>query len=362
MEKITLTRKQLYDLIWSEPISSIAKKYKTSFAELRMICVHMNIPIPKNGHWSKIRYGKQVEVILGGNSAIEENQELSEINNSKIIEAVEGIQDLSFIVPERLVKPDELIINTKNYYDAVRRYDWRSGASYPSHHSVLNINVSQNSLSRALRIMDTIIKLLKSKNHNVIIKYDKTYAIIEGEEIEIRLKEKNRVSEVKDQYGRRQLESTGKIGFIIGDFYKKEVNDGIDLIETKLPIILAKLEAEGHREHEERIEREKRQKEREETLRIENEIHERKEKESHAFKEFFSNATRLHQANILRNYIRTIEANAIKNGSISDEINNWINWAKQKVDWYDPLINKEDLLLDGNYKIQLFKEFLKEWQ
>ena len=34
-------------------------------------------------------------------------------------------------VPEKLSKPDILIVNTKEFYDAVRRYDWRSDDSYP---------------------------------------------------------------------------------------------------------------------------------------------------------------------------------------------------------------------------------------
>jgi hypothetical protein len=57
-----------------------------------------------------------------------------------------------------------------------------------------------------------------------------------------------------------------------------------------------------------------------------------------------------------------VEANAIRSGNISEELNNWILWAKQKVEWYDPLINREDSLLNEKYKISLFKDFLKEWQ
>jgi hypothetical protein len=30
MEKVTLTRKELYDLVWAEPLSKLAKKYKIS--------------------------------------------------------------------------------------------------------------------------------------------------------------------------------------------------------------------------------------------------------------------------------------------------------------------------------------------
>lgn len=62
MEKVTLTRKELYDLVWTEPLSKLAKKYKISDNGLRKICKRMNIPIPAMGHWQKIQYGKPVIV------------------------------------------------------------------------------------------------------------------------------------------------------------------------------------------------------------------------------------------------------------------------------------------------------------
>jgi hypothetical protein len=369
MENVTINRQDLYNLIWSEPMSVLIKKYNTSYGKIRKICEKMNIPIPANGHWSKIQFGKSVLIenlsddYSGKNDVtFTVRQENSEYQDKSPKESIEEDSSSPFRVPERLSNPDILITSTKNYYDAVRSFDWRSGGSYPSHENVLSFDVSKDSLPRALRIMDTIIKLLRARNHDIKFKYGKTCAVVEGEDIEIKLKEKNRVSDVKTQYGSRQLESTGKFVFIIGDYHKKEVGDGIELIETKLAIILAKLEAEGKREKEERIANEAWHRQWEEQQRIEKEIRERKENDARAFKELFIQASRLHQANILRDYIQTVEARAIKTGNISVDMQCWINWAKEKVEWYDPLINKEDPLLNDNYKTSLFKEFLKEWQ
>ena len=49
-------------------------------------------------------------------------------------------------------------------------------------------------------------------------------------------------------------------------------------------------------------------------------------------------------------------------GSNTEEFTNWLAWAKQKLSWYDPLINGPDPLLNDQYKTYLFKELLKEWQ
>ncbi|MFN8240734.1 MAG: hypothetical protein U0X39_08295 [Bacteroidales bacterium] len=62
MESKKLTRKELYDLIWKDPLSRLAKKYKISDNGLRKICKRMNIPLPEMGHWQKVQYGKKVKI------------------------------------------------------------------------------------------------------------------------------------------------------------------------------------------------------------------------------------------------------------------------------------------------------------
>ncbi len=53
MDHIILTREQLYEIIWSEPFSSLAKKYKISDAGLRKMCVKLKIPLSPKGYWLK---------------------------------------------------------------------------------------------------------------------------------------------------------------------------------------------------------------------------------------------------------------------------------------------------------------------
>jgi hypothetical protein len=120
------------------------------------------------------------------------------------------------------------------------------------------------------------------------------------------------------------------------------------------------LELEGKRMMEQRIRYEIQRKLREEQEKIERELKERQDKEAKAFKKLFLQAIRLHQANILRNYIQTVESNAVKNGTVSEELKTWMNWADKKVLWYDPMINDSDPLLNDQHKTHLFKEFLKE--
>ena len=41
-----------------------------------------------------------------------------------------------------------------------------------------------------------------------------------------------------------------------------------------------------------------------------------------------------------------IKEKAIKDSTMTEELAGWITWASQKADWYDPLIESEDDLLE----------------
>ena len=44
--------------VWSSPLTTLAKKYGFSDNGLRKICMAMNVPLPKAGHWAKAAAGK----------------------------------------------------------------------------------------------------------------------------------------------------------------------------------------------------------------------------------------------------------------------------------------------------------------
>lgn len=55
------TRKELYDLVWSEPVKTLATKFELSDVGLAKACRRYNIPRPPRGYWAKLRAGKTVE-------------------------------------------------------------------------------------------------------------------------------------------------------------------------------------------------------------------------------------------------------------------------------------------------------------
>ena len=50
----SITRKELYDLIWSKPIMEISKEFGLSDRGLGKVCERHDIPKPPRGYWQKI--------------------------------------------------------------------------------------------------------------------------------------------------------------------------------------------------------------------------------------------------------------------------------------------------------------------
>lgn len=55
-----ITRQDLYDRIWSEPMKNVAPEFGMSDVALRKHCTRANIPVPERGYWARLRAGKNL--------------------------------------------------------------------------------------------------------------------------------------------------------------------------------------------------------------------------------------------------------------------------------------------------------------
>ena len=61
----TITRRELYDLLWSKSISKISKETNIKESIIRGICQTYKIPLPINGYWSKATDYERLDVNNG---------------------------------------------------------------------------------------------------------------------------------------------------------------------------------------------------------------------------------------------------------------------------------------------------------
>ena len=376
MEEIKFTREELYDLVWSEPMSRLAKKYNLSNNGLKKRCKKMMIPYPPVGYWSKIKYGYKVpKPKLSKNFKGETETVLcfrdkhgKYVETEKPINPIKLLRDeiikdtsLPLSVPKQIEKFDSLVNKAKRVLDKKKSIYFSGNyvGMRSTDRETINIMVSETNIERSLYFMDSLIKLLKARKHQLIVENNSTYAVVYGEKLNIRLKEKSKVVYDTNEFGReeRQLHPNGKLAFIfyIHSYYQKEWVDGNTLIESRLPEILAYFEITAKNEKQSRIEREQRRKQEEEERQRRKELQRKKDDEFKKIRILIDNANFWKQAQILREYIQAFECKK----DLNPELQEWLLWAKDKVEWLDPFICKNDLLLDDSDRQKLFNE-LKE--
>jgi hypothetical protein len=62
-DTVRVTREELYEQVWSEPMQKLAAKYRISDVGLAKTCRRMRIPLPGRGYWAKKQFGKSVQLI-----------------------------------------------------------------------------------------------------------------------------------------------------------------------------------------------------------------------------------------------------------------------------------------------------------
>lgn len=271
---------------------------------------------------------------------------------SKVRKEIENRKELNFIVPEKLLKPDVLILEAKRDLKNKRPTNWGNiSGLVETSKGFLNIAVSKPNVSRALLFMDTLVKLLKKRGHALKIS-EITEVIINEEPIKIRFREvlKRNIIE-EDNWERSELIPSGILSFRIDSGYPEKQWRDSDIIplESRLLDILTYLEVKARQIKEERIEWEIKRKAWEEQERRAEETKKLKENEISRSNQLFITFTRWQKSQDLRKYLEAFEAHAVKTNSMTQEKRNWIVWANDKADWMDPIVAKEDAIL-GLYK------------
>ena len=60
METIELTRKELYDKVWTTPVSKLIQEYALSTEGIKKLCKQFEIPMPDGGYWMRLKFNKKI--------------------------------------------------------------------------------------------------------------------------------------------------------------------------------------------------------------------------------------------------------------------------------------------------------------
>ena len=360
MKTIELTRQELYEQVWSKPMVTLAKEYSLSDNGLRKICKKYDVPIPPMGHWQKSQFNKKTTKIPLPKKDKEEEIKIN-IQDSKLIantekliknavaEKIRNNSSLILKVADRLNKPDEIIVKTQANIEkkkVLESYSPLKG-TVQTDRGFPSIIVSPKNISRSLRILDNLIKNFRLLGYKIDL-WDEGLKIVayDDDKMSIYIREKSNAVDTTSDYGwkSRELVPNGKLSVKVqrfGTFEFTDTNKSIE--EDKNEKILIKIESKFQEMFKKRQQWKLHEQKQEDLRKIELAKQKLKEDELNKFTGFYNDAHRWKKFTILKEYHTFLESQENK----SAELQEWLSWAKSKLDWYNPMVELEDELLSG---------------
>lgn len=205
----TLTREELYALVWSEPIQKIAPRYGLSDRGFGKLCAHYHIPVLPRGWWAKKAAGHRVgqtplppltdpyrQKIRRENKArdVATDAERPEVHPLVAFEQDTGNR-ISVPTEGELSYP--LVLNTQRLLKRSKREaDGRIAAQAGG----LDVHTSRELHDRALRIMQGLLIAFEARGFPVTLPADSVRVTILDEPLGISIVEERRRRKASTAY------------------------------------------------------------------------------------------------------------------------------------------------------------------
>jgi len=368
-----LTRSELYELVWSEPMSTLAPKYGLSDVGMAKICSRLRVPRPWRGYWARKDAGQKVKptplpklptssstgflevTIHRGVVKSADNAEGPVADQARF----EALPENRISVAAILTDPHPLVALTVK---ALRGAKSDKGVLFPKSKKCLAIRVSIGSADRAACVFDALLKALDARGFTTSLseRNGKTETVVRvtEEDIEILLEERvSRKQGQHPQYGWAVYEwvPTGKLVLRIESYWsdrvRKSWGDGDkQRVEECLNAFVVSLIAVAEKTKIHRLEMEERQREFQEAERRRQQEAGRRAKEAEEIRALDASLAAWEKAQRIRVFVAALDQlHAASSASTFGDvpITDWIAWATEYANRIDPLVVKATISKDA---------------
>lgn len=173
---IELSREELYERVWTEPIQKLSKEYGLSDVGLAKTCRRYNIPIPPRGYWAKRQAGHRVNKaslphdasaaslriqLPGASARVAKAAPVPAAPVHPLI-AAESDAANAITVAEDLRVRHPLLQSTREHWRTISRPNFRWDTPLPPH---INIAVANEKRPRALRLLQALFTALEKRGY-----------------------------------------------------------------------------------------------------------------------------------------------------------------------------------------------------
>jgi len=164
-----IAREELYELIWSMPMTKVAEKFSVSGSYMARVCSVLAVPRPERGYWAKLEFGKapsrpQLPEALPGDPLVwSQNGDIP----APRFRAVTATSAPAQTRTRRLVTGIHgLVQGAKQHYE--RGYKVEEGQLLrPYKRQLVDVTASAAGLEKALAFANDLFNALESAGHRV---------------------------------------------------------------------------------------------------------------------------------------------------------------------------------------------------
>lgn len=366
----SLTREQLYELVWTEPMQVLGPRFGMSDVGLKKVCKRLRVPTPGRGFWAQKAAGRAprrvpLPKLPASVSASQQTitfrhppkpsaQEAAEATGPVADqERFEAVEEHRITVPDVLTAPHKLVMATVQSLRQAKTD--QQHRLIPRSKRCLAVAVTLGTADRAMVIYDTLIKACEARGWSVAISTDgeqgaATMVSIGDEQVGISVDERvDRVERPRDpkdkrMYGTREYDylPTGRLTVRLQAQYlgvRQSWSDGAkQRVKETLNAVMVGLVAAAEALKAQRLEREARHREflaAEERRRAEEQ---RRRGEAARVRALDSHLVAWRKASAIREYAAAMRRSTEAAGLLAEDspMAAWLAWVDAYADRLDP--------------------------
>jgi hypothetical protein len=167
-----ISREELYDLVWSQPMTKVGEKFKLSGSYMARVCATLRVPRPERGYWAKLAVGKAPQ-----KPALPDAQPGDQLSWSQgeVIQALPRPRLVALPprpprskLPPPVTGIHGLIRDAKGNYDTGYKVD-EGQHLRPYKRLMVDVTASPAGLDKALAFANDLFNALESAGHRVCI-------------------------------------------------------------------------------------------------------------------------------------------------------------------------------------------------
>ncbi|MBU1245349.1 hypothetical protein KJ612_19270 [Myxococcota bacterium] len=391
-----ITRKELYTQVWEIPMTKLAADYGLSDVGLAKICKKHDIPRPPRGYWVKTQSGKKSlktplprrlsnDVIeIHANLGLEDKPD----TRQDAREYEEVLAGPPILVAKALRNPHPLIQKAARVLETSKADE---NGLLKRRKNCLDVQVSDKSLRRALRIMDALVQGMVLRGFEVFLEEHGTWVHVMGEYLRFGIKEEldsKKVESKKEdlkgyyRFGHSRFESvrvpSGRLCLtILGirdysvhairqnwhDTATKTLEGQLDgFMRGLVNLIIKKKSHQRKKEERERRQQEWHDQQEEKTRRL-LEIREQLETERQRITDLNNDAANLHKSKLIRELINAVEQKHTSSEQVYEpaiDLAAWKKWAHEQANRLDPLTPSPPSILDIETELEEEEKAVQE--